>query len=70
MDCLEYPIVPVPKPRMTQRDVWEKCQVVVRYRTFCDAVRNAGLVLPESDSIVVTSFAPIKKRSIFKFNSE
>lgn len=52
MSCFEYPILPVPKPRMTQRDVWQKRPVVLRYRKFCDAVRNAGL-LPESDSIVV-----------------
>ncbi|HGJ5876951.1 MAG TPA: RusA family crossover junction endodeoxyribonuclease [Arsenophonus sp.] len=53
MGYLEYPIVPVPKPRMTQRDVWQKRPVVLRYRTFCDEVKNTGLVLPESDSIVV-----------------
>ena len=36
---LEAPIVPVAKPRMTQRDKWRSRDVVVRYRCFCDAAR-------------------------------
>ena len=34
-----YPITPVPKPRMTQRDKWKKRPCVLRYRAFCDEVR-------------------------------
>lgn len=34
-----YPIVPVPKPRMTQRDKWQKRACVLRYRKFKDEVR-------------------------------
>jgi Holliday junction resolvase RusA-like endonuclease len=33
------PILPVPKPRMTQRDRWAKRPAVVRYHTFCDELR-------------------------------
>lgn len=43
-----YEILPVPKPRMTQRDKWAKRPAVLRYREFCDQVRAAGIQLPES----------------------
>lgn len=32
---------PMGKPRMTQRDVWKKRPVVLRYRDFCDRIREA-----------------------------
>lgn len=47
-DITVYQIVPVPKPRMTQRDKWKKRPCVVRYRAFCDDVRLRGVTLPES----------------------
>ena len=31
--------MPVPKPRMTQRDRWKERPVVVNYRNFCDELR-------------------------------
>lgn len=43
-----YPIIPVPKPRMTQRDRWAKRPAVLRYRAFCDEVRASGLEVPAS----------------------
>jgi Holliday junction resolvase RusA-like endonuclease len=43
-----YPVSPVAKPRMTQRDTWKKRPVVMRYRAFCDKVRAAGVKLPEA----------------------
>lgn len=46
-------IEPVPKPRMTQRDKWAKRPAVLRYREFCDQVRGAGVVLPESGAHIV-----------------
>ena len=52
-------IDPVAKPRMTQRDKWQKRQCVVRYREFCDRLRAEGLVLPESYS--VTFWIPMPK---------
>lgn len=37
---IAIPIVPVPKPRMTQSDVWKKRPSVVRYREFGDQLRQ------------------------------
>lgn len=34
-----FDVVPVGKPRMTQRDVWKKRPAVLRYRAFCDELR-------------------------------
>ena len=36
---MDYEIVPLGKPRMTQRDRWAKRPAVMRYRAFCDLVR-------------------------------
>jgi Holliday junction resolvase RusA-like endonuclease len=41
-------IDPVPKPRMTQRDKWMKRPVVMRYREYCDKIRELGAQVPES----------------------
>ena len=35
-----FKISPIAKPRMTRRDVWAKRKVVIRYREFCDELRN------------------------------
>lgn len=43
-----YPVTPLGKPRMTQRDKWAKRPAVLRYRAFCDEVRARGVRLPES----------------------
>lgn len=43
MNHLRYPITPVPKPRMTQRDKWQKRPAVLRYRAYCDELRSAGV---------------------------
>jgi Holliday junction resolvase RusA-like endonuclease len=34
-----YPITPCPKPRMTQRDKWLKCDATRRYWAFCEQVK-------------------------------
>lgn len=47
-----YPVTPVPKPRMTQRDKWAKRPAVVRYWSFCDKVRLLGCELPEQGAHV------------------
>lgn len=36
---IRLPVVPVGKPRMTQRDKWKKRPAVVQYHAFCDALR-------------------------------
>lgn len=43
-----YSIIPIPKPRMTQRDKWKIRDCVVRYRAFCDEVRLHKITLQES----------------------
>src|SRR5690554_3514466 len=43
-----YPITPMGKPRMTQRDKWKQRPEVMRYRAFRDEVRIRGVKLPES----------------------
>ncbi|ENG6107614.1 RusA family crossover junction endodeoxyribonuclease [Serratia liquefaciens] len=43
-----YNIVPIPKPRQTQRDRWAQRPPVLRYRAFCDEVRLHRISLPES----------------------
>ena len=56
----EYPITPVPKPRMTQRDRWAKRPGVMRYRAFCDECRLRGVKLPEAGARV-TFILPMPK---------
>lgn len=47
-----FPVTPVAKPRMTQRDQWAKRPAVVRYRAYCDALRGyagrEGFELPDA----------------------
>lgn len=40
-----YDIKPLGKPRMTQRDKFQKRPEVLRYRAFCDEVRLRGVTL-------------------------
>ena len=47
-----YPIVPVPKPRMTQRDKWMKRPCVLRYRAFRDKCRLLRVELPEGCKVI------------------
>lgn len=64
-----FNIIPVAKPRMTQRDKWQKRDCVMRYRQFKDEVRLLGVKVPESD-YHITFYIPMpqswsekKKRS-------
>lgn len=52
-----YPVKPVPKPRMTQRDKWQKRPAVMRYRAFADEVRLRKIELPESGAWIVFHMA-------------
>ena len=45
-DVQVFDIHAVPKPRMSQRDKWEKRSVVARYRAYCDELRLRGVKLP------------------------
>lgn len=55
-----YDILPVPKPRMTQRDKWAKRPAVLRYRAFCDEVRARKIQVPESGAHI-TFVMPMPK---------
>jgi Holliday junction resolvase RusA-like endonuclease len=51
---------PMGKPRMTQRDVWKKRPVVLRYREYCDRIRAAAGKVPENVySVVVLAYLPM-----------
>ena len=45
----QFNLLPIPKPRMTQRDKWAQRPPVIRYRAFADQIRveahKQGLVL-------------------------
>ena len=63
-----YPIVPCPKPRMTQRDRWKKRPCVLRYRAFKDQVRLRRVKLPQPCEVVFwiampASWSAEKKRA-------
>ncbi len=48
------------KPRMTQRDVWQKRPVVIRYREYCDRIRAAaGTIPPGVYAILITVWLPM-----------
>lgn len=48
----EFPLVPVPKPRMTRADAWRKRPCVLRYRAFADELKkqaeDLGFTVPAS----------------------
>lgn len=46
---------PVGKPRMTQRDKWKKRPCVVRYREWCDRVRDVAGMVPDPSEIAAVS---------------
>lgn len=48
MNPTHYPITPMGKPRMTQRDKWKKRPVVLRYRQFKDDCRRHGVTLHDA----------------------
>lgn len=55
-----YPILPIPKPRMTQRDKWANRPCVLRYRHFKDACRIHKVHLPVHGA-TVTFILPMPK---------
>jgi Holliday junction resolvase RusA-like endonuclease len=48
-----YEIVPMGKPRMTQKDKWAKRPAVLRYRAFKDECRLKKVVVPESAAHII-----------------
>jgi len=55
-----YPIVPVPKPRMTQSDRWKKRPCTARYWSFKDDCKKFNVLIPESGSHI-TFIMPMPK---------
>lgn len=55
---------PAAKPRMTRRDIWIKRDVVLNYRSWCDAARAAaaGKLPPNPVSIDVIAYFRIPRR--------
>ena len=54
--CFAMRCNPMGKPRMTQRDKWQKRPVVIRYREFCDCLRERAAKVgfnPEWDCFAV-----------------
>lgn len=48
------------KPRMTQRDVWAKRPVVLRYRAYCDCIRRHAKQIPTNPvSLLVIAYIPM-----------
>lgn len=47
-----YPIAPVSKPRMTQRDRWKGRPAVLEYHAFKDEVRARGVTIPVPCKVV------------------
>ena len=56
-----YDICPVPKPRQTQADKWQKRPAVLRYRAFADECRLKKVVVPPTGAWVLFSM-PVPKR--------
>ena len=68
-----YPIIPVPKPRQTQRDKWKKRPCVERYRSFKDQCKLNRVDLPKSGAHVLFKIPMPKSWSKLKkqvFNSQ
>lgn len=59
MRAYSWAVVPVGKPRQTQRDKWAQRPAVMRYRAFADEVRRLakeqGFAMPESGARIVFS---------------
>ena len=58
------PGLPVGKPRMTQRDKWQKRDCVLRYRAYCDLIRDHwqrahGATIKKPDGIMVIASIPV-----------
>ena len=54
-----YNVVPVAKPRMTQRDKWKNRPSVAKYWAYRDEIRAAGFIPP--DTFKITFYMPMPK---------
>lgn len=62
-------INPIAKPRMTRSDKWNQRDCVMRYRSYCDSLRNSwgDRLVPDTLDLIFTIPMPVswsgKKRS-------
>lgn len=61
-----YKIIPVAKPRMTQRDRWAKRPIVERYWAYKDEVRKERVDVPECNSHITFHMPMPKSWSVKK----
>lgn len=54
------PGAPMGKPRMTQRDQWQKRPAVLRYREYCDRIRASAKLNPAWDIFAIEVIAFIE----------
>lgn len=59
MATLSIPVTPLGKPRMTQRDKWQRRPAVIRYHQFCDDLRAALPAYDLPGELHVTFFLPM-----------
>jgi Holliday junction resolvase RusA-like endonuclease len=67
---MTYNIIPVSKPRMTQRDRWKKRPVVLKYHAYKDELRLRGVKLPDRHHVTFilpmpASWSKKKKKSLY-----
>lgn len=55
---MKYDIIPVPKPRQTRADKWQKRPRVLRYRAFADEIKLRGIQVKPGDSLIFTMPMP------------
>jgi len=48
-----YSVVPVPKPRQTQRDRWAKRPIVLRYRAYRDTIEALKIQIPDGGAWII-----------------
>lgn len=60
-ETISLAISPMGKPRMTQRDVWKQRPVVLRYRDFCDKVRDQLPLFELPSELHLTFFVEMPK---------
>jgi hypothetical protein len=58
--CFTVKGLPMGKPRMTQRDKWQKRDCVIRYRLYCDKIREqAGNIPIDPLAVHIKAYLPM-----------
>jgi Holliday junction resolvase RusA-like endonuclease len=65
------PGIPMGKPRMTQRDKWQRRPCVIRYREYCDKIRACAGTIPNDPLAVhIKAYLPMSASWSNKKKSE